>query len=67
MKTQVRQGISEKRGEVIFRQKLASQLSKDGNIVFPDLRTHDEMLDVMMQRAAVTRDAMMRLCRTHPR
>jgi len=61
MKKQVRQGISEKSGEVIFRQKLASQQSKDGNIVFPDLRTHNEMLDVMMQRAAVTRDSMMRL------
>lgn len=61
MNNQDKQGFSVKKGEVTFRQKLASQQSKDGCIVFPDLHNHNEMLEIMRQRVASTRRAMRRL------
>ena len=56
-----RQKFSVKKGEVTFRQKLASQQLKNGKIVFPDTHTYDEMLETMRQRAATTHQAMARL------
>jgi len=61
MNIQDRQGLSEKTGEVKFRRKLASQQSEDGHTIFPELRNHGEMLEVMRQRASVTRDAIAQL------
>ncbi len=57
------QHVLAKHGEVEFRRKLASQESEGGQIAFPELHTHDEMLQVMRQRAAATRDAMALLSR----
>lgn len=56
-----KQGFSAKKGEVTFRQKLASQQSKGGRIVFPDVHNYNEMIETMRQRAATTRQAMRRL------
>ena len=55
------QDLSVKKGEVTFRQKLASQQFHDGQMVFPELDNHDRMIDLMNQRAGVTRQAMAKL------
>lgn len=61
MHNQNQQGVSEKKGEVTFRQKLASQQAKNGKIVFPDAHDYKEMLETMRQRATTTRQAMEKL------
>ena len=61
MNDQNQQDINVKKGEVTFRQKLATQQSRDGSTVFPELDDYDGMLDTMMQRVASTRAAMSRL------
>jgi ubiquinone/menaquinone biosynthesis C-methylase UbiE len=52
------QDVTVKLGEVAFRRKLASQQSSGGEVVFPELRAYDEMLMIMRQRAAATREAI---------
>lgn len=55
MRPEGEQSLDSKRGEVIYRRKLALQQSNEGQAIVPEAHTKQEILAVMEERMAQTR------------